>query len=126
MGRTNFTECGNVYMSSPDLIKRYGYHGRVHLISPNPSTQITYTGCVALCGHGNELYPWSTTSATIANWILPILGTLLQAPFESNCFWRTIKAINRWVGSPVCSLSFILWDIYISARCALFGTYDTR
>ncbi|KAF2658975.1 hypothetical protein K491DRAFT_689578 [Lophiostoma macrostomum CBS 122681] len=120
MTRTNFTECGNTYMNDPDLIRRYNYSGPVKLIAPNPLTQITYEGCIALCGHGNQWYPWSTTAATITTWVLPIVGTLLQAPFESNAFWRTIKAINRWVGNPISSLAFILWDIEISGKCALF------
>lgn len=122
MGGTNFTECGNTYMSDPSLIERYNYSGRVRLIPPNPLTQITYEGCKALCGTGNEYYPWSAISATLTTWILPILGTLLQAPFESNAFWRTVKAINRWIGSPISSLAFILWDIEISGKCSLFGT----
>lgn len=108
-------------MNDPGLIARYNYSGPVKLIPSNPLTQITYDGCVALCGRGNEWYPWSTTAATITTWVLPIVGTLLQAPFESNAFWRTVKAINRWIGSPISSLAFILWDIEISGKCALFG-----
>jgi hypothetical protein len=123
MGRTNFTQCGQTYMNDPSLIQRYNYSGPVKLIAPNPRTQITYEGCIALCGHGNQWYPWSTTAATITTWVLPIVGTLLQAPFESNVFWRTVKAINRWVGSPISSLAFILWDIEISGKCAVFGKY---
>jgi hypothetical protein len=121
MGRANFTECSARYMTDPDLIARYGYRGPVRLNTPNPQTQITYEGCVALCGRGNDYFAWSDVAATLTNWILPILGTLLQAPFESNAFWRTIKAINRWIGSPIASLAFILWDIEISGKCALFG-----
>ncbi|KAF1362030.1 hypothetical protein EJ07DRAFT_109422 [Lizonia empirigonia] len=116
----NFTACGIRYMSDPVLISNYNYSGRVRLVPANQSTQITYEGCVALCGHGNEYYTWPVISATLTTWILPILGTLLQAPFESNAFWRTIKACNRWIGSPISSLAAILWDISISGKCALF------
>lgn len=126
MGRVNFTECGERYMSNASLIEQYHYSGRVRLIPPNPNTQITYHGCVALCGVESEYYPWAIISATLTTWILPILGTLLQAPFESNAFWRTVKAINRWVGSPMSSLAAILCDIEISGKCALFGTIDLR
>jgi hypothetical protein len=121
MKSANFTECGLRYMNDPALIARYNYSGHVRLIPANPRTQITYEGCKALCGDGNDWYPWSTASATITTWILPIIGTLLQAPFESNAFWRTIKAINRWIGSPMTSLAYILWNIEVSGKCALFG-----
>jgi hypothetical protein len=121
MHNPNFTQCGQTYMSSPYLISRYNYSGRVLEIPANPLTQITYEGCIAVCGAGNEYYPWAETSATITTWVLPILGILLQAPFESNAFWRTVKAINRWIGSPISSLACILWDIEISGKCALIG-----
>ncbi|KAF2107517.1 hypothetical protein BDV96DRAFT_505852, partial [Lophiotrema nucula] len=119
-GRTNFTECGNLYMNNSTLQAWYNYSGPVKLIPSNPSTQITAEGCSAICGNGNDWYPWSTTSQTITTWVLPIVGTLLQAPFESNAFWRTIKAINRWIGSPISSLACILWNIEVSGKCALF------
>lgn len=119
--RPNFTDCGIRYMSDPALILQYNYSGRVRLIEANQSTLITYHGCIAMCGEGNEYYTWPIISATLTTWILPILGTLLQAPFESNTFWRTVKACNRWIGSPLSSLAAILWDIGISGKCALFG-----
>jgi hypothetical protein len=108
-------------MSNTTLIERYHYSGLVRLIPPNPQSQITYHGCLALCGAGNEYNSWTVISATLTTWILPILGTLLQAPFESNAFWRTVKAINRWVGSPMSSMAAILCDIDVSGKCALFG-----
>lgn len=108
-------------MSNATLIEQYHYSGIVRLIPSNRQTQITYHGCVTLCGSGSDYYPWSIVSATLTTWILPILGTLLQAPFESNAFWRTVKATNRWVGSPMSSMAAILCDIDVSGRCALFG-----
>ena len=108
-------------MSNDTLIERYSYTGRVRSIPANPATQITYEGCIAVCGAGNDYYSWSVISATLTAWILPILGVLLQAPFESNAFWRTVKAINRWVGSPMSSMAAILLDINVSGKCALFG-----
>ena len=121
----NFTACGVRYMSDPILISQHNYSGRVRLVPANQSTQVTYEGCVALCGKGNEYYTWPIVSATLTTWILPILGTLLQAPFESNTFWRTVKACNRWIGSPISSLASILWDIGMSGKCALMGKCDT-
>jgi hypothetical protein len=123
MKQANFTECGLQYTNSPELISKYNYSGPVKLIPANASSQITYEGCLAVCGNGNDWYTWSTTSATITTWILPILGTLLQAPFESNAFWRTLKAVGRWTGSPIASMAYILWNIEVSGKCALFGTF---
>ncbi|KAH5054512.1 hypothetical protein HBI37_235460 [Parastagonospora nodorum] len=120
MRRPNFTHCGQTYMSNPSLISRYNYTGSVLKIPSNPLTQITYEGCKAVCGSGNAYYPWDEISATVTTWVLPILGALLQAPFESNAFWRTFKAVNRWIGSPISSLACILWDVQISGKCAMF------
>ncbi|OAG05775.1 uncharacterized protein CC84DRAFT_1186919 [Paraphaeosphaeria sporulosa] len=58
-----------------------------------------------------ERYHYSGLVPTLTTWILPILGTLLQAPFESNAFWRTVKAVNRWIGSPMSSFASILCNI---------------
>ena len=125
MKTVNFTECGQRYTSSPALIAKYNYTGHTLLIPANPLTQITNEGCKTVCGRGNENYPWADISATITTWVLPILGVILQAPFESNAFWRTVKAMNRWIGSPISSLASILWDIKISGKCALFGTFKS-
>jgi hypothetical protein len=118
----NFTQCAIDYINNTELIAKYGWTGPVKGIQKNPLTQITYAGCVAVCGTGNEWYPWSQSSNTITTWILPIIGMLLQAPFESNAFWRTMLAIARWVGSPISSLSYILWNISVTGKCALMGT----
>ncbi|KAF2670560.1 hypothetical protein BT63DRAFT_470237 [Microthyrium microscopicum] len=120
MRTTNFEECGQRYMNDPDLIAKWNYTGPTRLIPSDPKTQITTAGCKAVCGHGNSYYPWSTSSSTILTWVLPMIGNLLQAPFESNAFWRTVKAINRWLGSPMATLSYVLWNIEISGKCALF------
>jgi hypothetical protein len=113
-------------MNDPALIAWWNYSGHVKIIPPNPRSQITYEGCVALCGTGNDWYPWSTSSSFITTWVLPVIGTLLQAPFESNAFWRTCKAIYRWIGSPMASLAYILWNIEVSGKCALFGQSNLR
>ena len=119
--RTNFTECGIHYLDNRELSWVYGYNGSTRGIHHNFSSQVTYRGCKDLCGSGVDYYSWSTASATITTWLLPIVGMLLQAPFESNAFWRTMLAICRWVGSPMASLSYILWNIKVSGKCALMG-----
>jgi hypothetical protein len=118
---TNFTQCAAQYLGNASLVAKWNYTGPVRLIEANSSTQITYAGCKAVCGTGNDWYPWSISSSFITTWVLPIIGVLLQAPFESNAFWRTVKAIGRWVGSPMTSLAYILWNIEVSGKCALFG-----
>lgn len=123
MKRANFTACAIEYMSSPSLIARYNYSGPVQLLSPNPLTQITYEGCLAVCGPGVELYSWSESAAFITTWVLPILGTLLQAPFESNAAWATVKAVGRWVGSPMATMAYVLWNVEVGGKCALFGEF---
>ncbi|KAE9993010.1 hypothetical protein EG327_006979 [Venturia inaequalis] len=117
---TNFTQCAAEYLGNASLIAKWNYTGPVRLVQPDPSTQITYAGCKALCGTGNDWYPWSISSGFITTWVLPLLGNLLQAPFESNAFWRTVKLVARYLGSPMAGLTYILWNIEVSGKCALF------
>ncbi|KAJ4292476.1 hypothetical protein N0V90_009138 [Kalmusia sp. IMI 367209] len=121
--RANFNECAAKYSANTTegehLRSLYGWHGPLLGIKYSPNTQITREGCIALCGSGPDLYRWEDVSQTITTWILPVVGTLLQAPFESNAFRRTLLAITRWVGSPIVSLSYVLWNIKVSAKAAL-------
>ena len=119
----NFTKCAADYLANGPNFS-YAWTSPVRGIPQNPATQISYEGCLAICGPGNDWYDWSQASQTITTWILPIVGMLLQAPFESNAFWNTIFAIARWVGSPMSSLSYILWNISVSGKCALMGRWD--
>lgn len=121
MRQPNFVQCGKDFMGNATAQVLYGWKGDVIGISPNRTSQISTEGCRVLCGTDSDYYPWSTASSTITTWILPIVGILLQAPFESNAFSRTILAIARWVGSPMASLAYILWNIKVSAKCALMG-----
>lgn len=129
--RTNLTQCRLNY-ANPTLadIQRYGYNGSVFQIPKNETTQISTDGCLALCGHGNDWYPWEQQASTITTWVLPLVGILLQAPFMSNAFWETVFSMARWVGSPMASLSYILWNIKVSGKCALLvdlaTPYDHR
>lgn len=123
MPRINFTECAAIYAADTtegqQLRWKYGWNGTLIGLDPSPKTQISREGCLAICGHGAETYPWDDVSSTITTWLLPVVGTLLQAPFESNAFRRTLLAIARWVGSPIASLSYVLWNIKVSAKAAL-------
>ncbi|OAL45334.1 hypothetical protein IQ07DRAFT_684268 [Pyrenochaeta sp. DS3sAY3a] len=121
--RANFTACKLRFAANtPDgeaLRAQWGWRGPVVGIEHNPLTQISRDGCLHLCGRGPDYYPWAVASSTITTWLLPVVGALLQAPFESNATKRTILAITRWVGSPIASLSYILWNIKVSAKAAL-------
>jgi hypothetical protein len=117
----NFTECAATFIGNTTLISQYGYTGPVRNIEKNLQSQITWEGCRELCGKGNEWYLWSQASSTITTWVLPVIGVLLQAPFESNAFWRTVGAICRWCGSPMASLSSILWNMSVSGKASLMG-----
>jgi hypothetical protein len=118
--RTNFTQCRLDYENpSAANISEYGWRGPVFQIPKNETTQTSTSGCESLCGRGNDWYPWEQQASTITTWVLPVVGILLQAPFTSNAFWETIFSMARWVGSPMASLSYILWNIKVSGKCAL-------
>ena len=126
----NFTECGIVFLTdSLDLYANYTYHGPVAgALNTGGDTPrlITLDGCRQLCGTGSDYYPWKEASNTITTWILPIMGMLLQAPFESNKFRKTVHALCRWIGSPIASLSYILWNVKVTSKCALLVDMATR
>jgi hypothetical protein len=115
----SFEQCGIDFKNNVTLQNLYGYRGPLIGINPNNTTQITREGCLVVCGTGTDYYTWKDVSSTLTTWILPVVGTLLQAPFESNATKRTFLAIARWVGSPIASLSYVLWNIKVSAKAAL-------
>jgi hypothetical protein len=122
----NFTECGDVYKNAtyqtPNPYAKWAYDGPIRgvLRSSDRLALITVEGCLALCGHGYQPYQWTQASNTITTWVLPVVGgLLLQAPWESNRFWRTFFALIRWMGSPMSSLSYVLWNIKVTGKCAL-------
>ena len=61
----------------------------------------------------------------MTTWVLPIIGLLLQAPYESNEFRKTTYALVRWLGSPIASLSYILWNIKVIGKCAILSDMST-
>ncbi|KAJ4346216.1 hypothetical protein N0V95_005582 [Ascochyta clinopodiicola] len=119
MGKINFDECATLYRNDATLQRLWGWNGTIIGIDRNPTTLISREGCHHVCGDGIDYYLWKDVSGTITTWILPFVGTLLQAPFESNETRRTLLAITRWVGSPIASLSYVLWNIKVSAKAAL-------
>lgn len=125
----NFTECairfGNL---AGDAAANFSYTGPVFgvLNSPTRPSLITYEGCRQLCGSGNQYYSWTEITGTISTWVLPIIGLLLQAPFESNAFRRTVLAFFRWIGSPIASLSYTLWNIKVTGKSALMVDMATK
>ncbi|CAN9191536.1 unnamed protein product [Alternaria sp. RS040] len=116
---TNFKECAKRFAENSTLRETWGWHGKIIGIDYNSTTQISREGCIYLCGNGAHYYPWKDVSGVITTWILPIIGVLLQAPFESNATQRTLLAITRWVGSPIASISYVLWNIKVSAKAAM-------
>ena len=119
--RPNFAECGTRFTSSNSTFTQYIYNGSVPgVFSHNERPKlITYEGCRSLCGSGSQYYAWKDAAATITTWVLPIIGLIVQAPFESNAFRRTVFALARWTGSPMATLSYTLWNIKINSRCAM-------
>ena len=122
----NFTACGELYKSASSLTPnpyiQFAYNGSIRgvLREGDRPALITLEGCLDLCGHGFQTYEWIEASNTITTWVLPVIGgLLLQAPFESNRFWKTFYALVRWMGSPMSSLSYILWNIKVTGKCAL-------
>ncbi|MCJ1425193.1 hypothetical protein MMC29_003081 [Sticta canariensis] len=105
------------------------YQGQTYLHhEPSPEERrfiVSTEGCRTLCGSGVQYYHWSQIAATITTWVLPIIGTLLQAPYEGNEFRKTLYALIRWIGSPIASLSYILWNIKVTGKCALLSDMST-
>lgn len=141
----DFVTCGADFLNnSSDAYSKYVYNGTVKgaLASDGP-TLITVEGCRNLCGTGVAYYSyvspsflplaqlthhftWKDSSATITTWLLPILGLIIQAPFESNQAWQTTLSICRWLGSPIAAMSYILWNIKVTGKCALTVDMSTR
>ena len=120
---TNFTQCRKDFLYYANNISRnYTWNGTVRGIENYNSSAtklITLEGCRALCHSGNQYYTWEEASGTISTWVLPIIGLLLQLPFESNAFLQTLYALARWMGSPIASLAYIFWNIKVTGKCAL-------
>ncbi|PUU81424.1 hypothetical protein B9Z19DRAFT_971741, partial [Tuber borchii] len=75
--------------------------------------------CEKYCGAEPEYYGWERASDTITTWVLPLVGLVLQAPFESNNFLQTMFVVFRWVGSPIVSMMCIFWNMKVTRKCAI-------
>ncbi|KAI9849178.1 MAG: hypothetical protein M1837_005408 [Sclerophora amabilis] len=123
----SFEECGVDFKNDIENDDRVAWSYRYNNTNPRgllpgrkAPLMITYDGCRFYCGSSPKIYKWENIADTITTWILPIAGgLLLQAPFEANRRLSTLLALCRWLGSPVASLMYILWNIKISSRCAL-------
>ncbi|KAL8716428.1 MAG: hypothetical protein Q9220_000335 [cf. Caloplaca sp. 1 TL-2023] len=126
--RPNFEACGTEFLNqSQTTYRQYLYEGPVHgILRAASSSLITVQGCRALCGTGIAYYPWKDSSNTITTWVLPIVGLLVQAPFQSNQAWQTVLLLARWLGSPIATLSYILWNIKVTGKCALMVDMATK
>lgn len=114
----NGTYPGNYTYKYPN----YAYNGTIrgileHVVPPPPL--ITVQGCRNLCGEGSDYYAWVDVSSTITTWVLPVVGLILQAPFESNENFKSFLALARWIGNPIASISYVLWNIKITGKCAM-------
>lgn len=126
----SFTSCSQDFIQAfrnPSLnlqnLTRFRYNAKLDHMN---RTLVTLKGCRKICGTGNDYYDWKDSSATITTWVLPVVGLLLQAPYESNDFWRTLRALARWLGNPVASLSYTLWNIKVTSKCALMVDMATN
>lgn len=117
----NFTACKIAFETNETNYNLYRYTGPVTSLplGPGPPYLISEHGCRTLCGEGAQKYPWATSANTITTWVLPVIGLILQAPFESNQVAKTLLAICRWIGSPIASLAYIFWNIKITGKCAI-------
>ena len=63
-------------------------------------------------------------SSTITTWVLPIIGLIIQAPWESNEARKTTLAFFRYLGSPISVLSYVFCNIKVSGNAALIVDMD--
>lgn len=117
----NFAECGVVFESNLTLYANYVYNGPVEGTWKDNfgSALMTLEGCYELCGKGPDYYSWPDSSATILTWVLPVIGLIVLAPYESNAKRKTLFLMCRYIGSPLASLSYILWNIKVTGKCGL-------
>ena len=124
--RPNFALCAALFNSSD--YPEYTYNGSVpsiYLRGARPKF-ITCEGCKRLCGSGIAYYQWADASQTITTWVLPVIGILVQAPYESHAFIKTLFALARWIGSPISTLAYTLWNMGVTGKCAMIVDMATE
>ncbi|CAD6566990.1 MAG: hypothetical protein ASARMPRED_000454 [Alectoria sarmentosa] len=100
----------------------YTWNGPIRGIYKNlkpPVALITLQACRDICGEGPDYYTWAQLSNTITTWVLPVIGLILQAPFESNKNLNSFFALARWIGNPIASISYVLWNIKVTGKCGM-------
>ncbi|KAF8251727.1 hypothetical protein K440DRAFT_652913 [Wilcoxina mikolae CBS 423.85] len=129
----NLTECKEKLNASILTAegKKYRYNkalrGAVNITGANSTVYYTEEGCGDVCGGDYALYTWPKIAETITTWVLPAVGLMLQAPYESNvAIWGNVYLIVRWLGSPVASLTCTLWNISVTGKCALLVDMATE
>ena len=116
----DFKNCQEQFKHNQTNIDLFGYTGSTYGRTIKPGTPLmSVGGCEILCGSDSQYKSWKESTTTISTWVLPMIGLILQAPFESNAKRRTFFATIRWLGSPVAALFHMLWNIKITAKCAL-------
>ena len=136
----NFTACKIKFYEFSSNNSTYNFTGKVHGILSDRARRpplTTYEGCNHFCGTGTQYYAWADISSTITTWVMvtarffsqhplilclqvfPVVGLLLQAPFESNKNFSTLFALARWLGNPIAGISYTFWNIGVIGRCAL-------
>lgn len=77
--------------------------------------------CEYACGTKPEYYGWATSAQTLTTWILPLVGLVLQLPFDSESSLQAYMSVFRWLGNPISSLTAELWNLRVASRCAKFA-----
>ncbi|KAI9747892.1 MAG: hypothetical protein M1815_003801 [Lichina confinis] len=115
----DFKKCNEQFKNNQTNMDLFGFTGSTHGRTIKPGTPLmSVRGCEILCGSDSQYKSWKESTTTISTWVLPMIGLILQAPFESNAKMRTFFATIRWLGSPVAALFHMLWNIKITAKCA--------
>lgn len=139
----SFEECNSVFVDNETNLALYSYTGSVFDGNSSDKPYITIEGCRKLCGPQPHYYEWDAMAFTLTTWVLPIMGLLLGmpryvqlfaitclptigAPFEPNQFLLTMHAFVRWLGSPLASLSAILWNIKLTGKCSMLLDLSTH
>ena len=122
-GGTNFTDCRIRFLNKVDDSMKYVYQGLLYDDAvPKPEDRekiISLQGCKEFCGSGIDYYSWREGSRTMTTYVVSVVGFAAQAPYESNQFWSNLYALIRWIGSPIASLCYTLWNIKVNHKAAL-------
>ncbi|KAL9000535.1 MAG: hypothetical protein Q9169_000828 [Polycauliona sp. 2 TL-2023] len=117
--REVFYKCWNTTCSQY-LYTHNNSRAAYSLSSNPPHPLITTDGCKHFCGSGTEYYSWQESSKTITTWVLPVLGLLVQLPFESNAVRIGTTSAMLTLESTAVSLGWFIFALSLSIADA-FG-----